>query len=148
MIRLTKEFSFEAAHTLEGYDGSCREIHGHSYRLFVTVAGEPNQDCASPKYGMVIDFSELKRIVNKHIISRLDHSFVLRNTERTTKIVAGLSAYFSNIVIVDYQPTCENMLQDFAARISAELPAEVSLFALKLHETATSYAEWFASDNK
>ena len=58
-IRVTKEFSFEMAHVLEGYDGPCREIHGHSYRLFVTVAGTPCDDPANPKYGMVIDFGIL-----------------------------------------------------------------------------------------
>ncbi len=147
MIRLTKEFSFESAHALEGYDGSCREIHGHSYRLFVTVVGEPIEDISNPKCGMVMDFGQLKQVVNEQIISRLDHSFVLRNTERTSKIMEGLSAHFKNVVIVDYQPTCENMLADFAARISPKLPTGVSLFSLKLHETATSYAEWFASDN-
>ena len=49
VIRLTKEFTFEAAHMLEGYDGLCREIHGHSYRLFVTVKGKPEVDVESPK---------------------------------------------------------------------------------------------------
>ena len=56
IIRLTKEFTFEAAHALEGYDGLCREIHGHSYRLFVTVKGTPCADESNPKFGMVMDF--------------------------------------------------------------------------------------------
>ena len=81
-IRLTREFSFEAAHALEGYDGKCREIHGHSYRLFVTVIGEPITDENSPKLGMVMDFGELKRIVNGEIVDRLDHAFIMRRTER------------------------------------------------------------------
>ncbi len=148
MIRLTKEFTFESAHALEGYDGACREIHGHSYRLFVTVAGEPNDDTLSPKCGMVMDFGDLKRIVNKEIISRLDHSFVLRHSERNDSIMQSLAPHFANIITVDYQPTCENMLYDFAERIKQNLPTGVRLFALKLHETATSYAEWFASDNE
>lgn len=58
IIRLTKEFTFEAAHALEGYDGLCREIHGHSYRLFVTVKGTPCADESNPKFGMVMDFGE------------------------------------------------------------------------------------------
>ena len=99
-IRLTKEFSFEAAHLLEGYDGACREIHGHSYRLFVTVRGVPVCDGRNPKLGMVMDFGQLKRIVG-----------------------------------------------DFAARIAPRLPEGVELYALRLHETATSYAEWVAEDN-
>ena len=81
VIRLTKEFAFESAHALENYDGACREIHGHSYRLFVTVKGSPIEDRCSPKCGMIMDFGDLKRIVNDQIISSMDHSFVLRRSQ-------------------------------------------------------------------
>ena len=133
IIRLTKEFTFEAAHALEGYDGLCREIHGHSYRLFVTVKGTPCADESNPKFGMVMDFGELKRIVNEQILSR---------------VAEQIGCRFGRIVLVDYQPTCENMLADFAARIEADLPSHVKLHALRLHETATSFAEWMAEDNR
>lgn len=146
-IRLTKEFSFESAHTLDGYDGLCREIHGHSYRLFVTIIGTPSAEPSDPKFGMVMDFGELKRIVNREIIEPLDHSFVLRDTPRNREIEAALGASFEKVVRVAYQPTCENMLGDFAARLQAALPERVSLHSLRLHETASSYAEWFAEDN-
>ncbi len=148
MIRLTKEFSFEAAHALEGYDGACREIHGHSYRLFVTIKGEPISDMSHPKCGMVMDFGELKRIVNDQIISKLDHAFVMRRSAQSLGVEKAVGEVFHNIVLVDYQPTCENMLSDFAERIMRQLPSGVELFSLKLHETATSFAEWYASDNK
>lgn len=146
IIRLTKEFSFEAAHALGGYDGPCREIHGHSYRLFVTIKGRPSCDEHDPKQGMVMDFGVLKKIVNEEIISRFDHALVLRSTvnEELRKVLA---AQFDNLVQVDYQPTCENMLDDFARRIMARLTEGVTLHSLRLHETASSYAEWFAEDN-
>ncbi|WP_300903901.1 6-carboxytetrahydropterin synthase [uncultured Alistipes sp.] len=147
VIRLTKEFSFEAAHALDGYDGPCREIHGHSYRLFVTVKGRPSACDDDPKCGMVMDFGVLKRIVADEIVSRLDHAFVLRRGTENDALCAALEGRFSNIVRVDYQPTCENMLEDFARRIAARLPQGVALHALRLHETATSYAEWLAEDN-
>ncbi len=146
-IRLTKEFSFESAHALDGYDGLCREIHGHSYRLFVTIKGEPICEEGNPKLGMVMDFGDLKRIVNAEIVDRLDHSFVLRDSEQNAELRAALGAKFSKIVIVDYQPTCENMLADFAARLQKALPSRVELYSLRLYETATSYAEWYLSDN-
>lgn len=148
IIRLTKEFTFEAAHALEGYDGLCREIHGHSYRLFVTVKGTPCADESNPKFGMVMDFGELKRIVNEQILSRLDHAFVMRRTAKSTRVAEQIGCRFGRIVLVDYQPTCENMLADFAARIEADLPSHVKLHALRLHETATSFAEWMAEDNR
>lgn len=145
-IRLTKEFSFEAAHALGGYDGPCREIHGHSYRLFVTIKGRPSTDPQDPKQGMVMDFGVLKKIVNEEIISQLDHALVLRSTA-DEKLRNVLAEQFENMVEVDYQPTCENMLEDFARRILARLPEGVTLHSLRLHETASSYAEWFAEDN-
>lgn len=147
-IRLTKEFSFESAHALDGYDGLCREIHGHSYRLFVTVVGEPSRDESNPKLGMVMDFGDLKRIVNREVIEPLDHSFVLRDSEQNKELKGLLGAKFKKVVLVDYQPTCENMLSDFAERIAKAMPEGVTLHSLRLHETATSFAEWYAEDNK
>ena len=146
-IRLTKEFSFESAHALDGYDGLCREIHGHSYRLFVTVVGEPSQCESDPKLGMVMDFGDLKRIVKCEIVDRLDHSFVVRGSEQNVALIASLGEKFKNVVVVDYQPTCENMLSDFAERLQRALPTNVQLYSLRLHETATSYAEWYLDDN-
>ena len=147
MIRLTKEFSFESAHALWGYDGKCRESHGHSYRLFVTIKGEPIADEQSPKLGMVMDFGELKAIVAREITDRLDHSFVMRRTEQAEALAAAMGSQFTNVVLVDYQPTCENMLIDFAARLKAALPDGVTLHSLRLHETATSFAEWYSDEN-
>lgn len=146
-VRVTKEFRFEMAHVLWNYDGPCRNVHGHSYRLFVTVAGIPVSDRENPKYGMVIDFSELKRIVKKEIVDIFDHSVVLavrENDDRTEKF----RSLFGNVIAVEYQPTCENLVADFAGRIIPLLPGNVRLHSLKLYETATSFAEWFAEDNK
>ena len=111
---------------LDGYDGPCREIHGHSYRLFVTVKGCPAEDDTNPKCGMVMDFGVLKGIVNEEVVSRFDHALVLRATRRDAPLRAVLAERFGNIVTVDYQPTCENMLGDFAARIARRLPREWS----------------------
>jgi 6-pyruvoyltetrahydropterin/6-carboxytetrahydropterin synthase len=143
-VRITKEFNFEMAHLLENYDGLCRNIHGHSYRLFVTIIGEPEQDPASPKFGMVMDFSVLKAIVRREIVDKLDHALLVHKNERNTNRFDGLS---ERIFKVSFQPTCENMVGHFADIIRAYLPENVSLFSVKLYETATSYAEWHASDN-
>ena len=147
-IRLTKEFSFESAHALEGYDGKCRHIHGHSYRFYVTVIGEPVTDPANPKCGMVMDLGELKALVNEEVVEPMDHAFVMRRTESADAVDRVLREGFGNVVLVDYQPTCENMLADFASRISRRLPAGVALYSLKMYETATSFAEWYAEDNE
>jgi 6-pyruvoyltetrahydropterin/6-carboxytetrahydropterin synthase len=147
IIRVTKEFSFEMAHALWNYDGPCRNVHGHSYRLFVTLSGTPSDNHYDPKNGMVIDFTDLKNIVRKEIIGVFDHAVTLSENHGKEKIEL-LRSMFGNTVVVDYQPTCENLVADFAARIKKQLPEKVRVHSLKLYETATSYAEWHASDNE
>ena len=145
-IRVTKEFNFEIAHALWNYDGPCANIHGHSYRMFVTVIGEPIDDENNPKNGMVIDFGDLKKIVNQEIIIPLDHAIIL-NYKAFESFKGIKNAMFSKKYIVDYQPTCENMVIDFVSKLKTKLPTNLKLHSLKLHETATSFAEWFAEDN-
>ena len=144
-IRLTKEFKFEMAHALLGYEGPCKNIHGHSYYLYVTVIGDVTEEKNSSQTGMVMDFTDLKNIVNSEITNRLDHALAL-NIDTPKEILDSLKS-FDNLVLMPYQPTCENMLIDFADRIQKKLPPHISLFCLKLCETVTSFAEWYAADN-
>ncbi len=148
LIRITKNFDFEAAHALYGYDGKCKNIHGHSYKLSVCVLGKPIDDTAHIKNGMVMDFSDLKRLVNNEIVAVFDHATVLNRQSPHIKLAETLEAHAHKIVLVDYQPTSENMLIDFAKKLKKGLPKNVTLHSLKLYETANSFAEWFASDNK
>ena len=145
-IRITKIYNFEMAHILKDYDGPCRNIHGHSYKLFVTVSGTPITDSSSPKLGMVMDFKELKTIVKNHIVNRFDHALVI-NSETDTDMIESMQKHMEKLILVDYQPTSENLIIDFATIISSKLPEGVKLFSLRLWETATSYSEWFAGDN-
>lgn len=146
VIRVTREFTFEMAHVLGNYDGPCRNVHGHSYRLFVTLSGIPVNDRNNPKNGMVIDFTELKNIVMNKIVNQFDHAVVI-SREFDTEKREMMKKTFGNTVIVDYQPTCENLVSDIAGKLLHEMPSGVSLHSLRLYETAKSYAEWFAEDN-
>ena len=146
VIRVTKQFHFEMAHVLFNYDGPCRNVHGHSYKLYVTISGKPLNDLSDPKNGMVIDFTDLKAIVKKEILEIFDHALVI--SKNYDKIMPdNFRQVFGNVVAVNYQPTCENLVADFAERIKIHLPIGINLFSIKLYETATSYAEWFAADN-
>ena len=145
-IRVTKEFSFEMAHALYGYDGACKNIHGHSYVMHVSVIGEPVYDSAHVKNGMVIDFSDLKKIVKEKIVDEVDHALVL-NGDSPHRQLESLHSNFEKIIFVHYQPTCENLLIDFKNRIEKLLPKYVKLQSMRLSETTSSYAEWFADDN-
>jgi 6-pyruvoyltetrahydropterin/6-carboxytetrahydropterin synthase len=146
-IRLTGEFRFEMAHSLWNYDGPCRNIHGHSYKLNVTVIGQPREEESHPKNGMVIDFSDLEKIINENIISYFDHSVVI-NSAADRPELKETSRMFDKFYIVDYQPTCENLLVYIVKKINDKLPSGIKLFSAKLRETETTSAEWYASDNQ
>ena len=145
-IRITKEFKFEMAHALKGYDGPCKNIHGHSYELFVTVTGKPIDDNTSSNNGMVIDFKLLKNIVRENIIENYDHALILHK-ESAALINDDSKELYGKLLAVDYQPTSENMLIYFAAILKNKLPVNVKLYSLLLRETVTSFAEWYAEDN-
>jgi 6-pyruvoyltetrahydropterin/6-carboxytetrahydropterin synthase len=146
-IRITKQFSFETGHALYGYDGKCKNVHGHSYKLSVTVVGTPIIDRNNVKFGMVIDFSDLKSIVKEEIVDQFDHATFFNQTTPHVELATELKNRGHHVILVDYQPTSENMVFDFAQKIKSRLPKTVQLFSLKLQETETSFAEWFASDN-
>ena len=145
-IRITKHFDFETAHALYGYDGKCKNIHGHSYQLYVTIIGTPIHDKTNPKNGMVLDFGDLKKIVKNEIVDVFDHAIVLNKNSPHYDLAKQIQDHASRIILVEYQPTSENMIVDFAQKISKKLPVFVALHSLKLYETQNSYAEWFASD--
>lgn len=146
-IRITKKFEFEAGHALFGYDGKCKNLHGHSYKLFVTVIGTPITDTENVKNGMVIDFGDLKSIIKTEIIDLFDHAVVFNRLSPHAEIAEDLQQKGHAVILVDYQPTSENLVIDFAQRINKKLPSGISLFSLRLQETESSYAEWFAEDN-
>ena len=146
-IRITKQFNFETGHALYGYDGKCRNVHGHSYKLSVTVIGNPITDTTHVKQGMVIDFGDLKKIVKEEIVNQFDHATVFNKNTPHVELAKELVDRGHNVILADYQPTSENMVIDFAAKIKARLPEKIKLHSLKLQETETSFAEWFASEN-
>ncbi|MGY5846048.1 6-pyruvoyl trahydropterin synthase family protein [Salegentibacter sp. HM20] len=145
-IRITKQFSFETGHALYGYDGKCRNVHGHSYKLSVTVIGKPITDTTNVKFGMVIDFGDLKRIVKAEIVDKFDHATVFNKNTPHVELAEELKSRGHHVILVNYQPTSENMVIDFAEKIKKHLPEHIELHSLKLQETESSFAEWYASD--
>ncbi|MDX1363648.1 MULTISPECIES: 6-carboxytetrahydropterin synthase QueD [Arenibacter] len=146
-IRITKQFNFETGHALFGYDGKCRNVHGHSYKLSVTVIGTPITDTNHVKLGMVIDFGDLKKIVKEEIVDKYDHATVFNKNTPHVELAKELTDRGHNVILADYQPTSENMVIHFAEKIKRRLPENIKLFSLRLQETDSSFAEWYASDN-
>ena len=147
MIRITKIFTFETAHVLYNYDGKCKNMHGHSYKLFVTVKGTPINDINNVKNGMVVDFGDIKKIVKEEIVDVWDHAVLLNALTPHKELGEDLAQKGHKVIECNYQPTCENMLYEIAEKIKNKLPSHVLLAYLKLHETENSYGEWFAEEN-
>lgn len=144
IIRVTKQFHFEMAHALLDYDGPCKNIHGHSYQLNVTVKGKVKTNTSDSDEGMVVDFGIIKKIVKELVVDVFDHALVLNEK---AKIDVSNFEFMNKLIRVPYQPTCENMLVHFAKTIQDHLPNHIKLHSLFLRETNTSFAEWFAEDN-
>ena len=145
-IRITKQFNFETGHALYGYDGACRNIHGHSYKLYVTVIGLPIDDKEDVKYGMVIDFTDLKKIVNQEVVEVFDHATVFNKNTPHKDLAITLKNNGHKVIMADYQPTCELLVIDFANKIKNRLPSNILLHSLKLQETESSFAQWYEKD--
>lgn len=146
-VRVTKEFHFEMAHALWNYDGLCKHIHGHSYKLAITIIGEPIVDLNDQKLGMVLDFGDLKKVVKGPVVDFFDHSLVI-HSEAENYLPAEPNEMYDKVHVFDFQPTCENLVLHIAEKILPLLSPGVELFSVRLYETATSYAEWYAIDNQ
>lgn len=142
LLRLTKQFVFEMAHALPSYEGKCHNIHGHSYKLFVTVEGIPTCARNAATDGMVMDFHALKECVEEAIVEPFDHALVLPRLEGVPEPAGNqLGGYAAKLMVVDFQPTTENLLLHFARLLDGQFPPGVRLYSLKLYETETSCAE-------
>ena len=150
IVRVTKIFTFDMAHALFGYDGPCKNIHGHTYHLSITIKGKVISNPANVKNGMVVDFTDLKNIVKSNIIDLFDHALVLNGNAKEHKALKDqLLMQFEKIIYLPMQPSCENLLLHFKDIL---LPVftkhKLKLQYVKLSETPSSYAEWNVEDNK
>lgn len=130
------------AHALVGYEGRCSRLHGHSYRLEVTVECEASElQNGGSEEGMGIDFGVIKAIVERTIVEPYDHSLLLRHTAETQEVIEVLSRRFEGVYALDWQPTSENILLHFASLITPHIPQGIRLHSLRLHETENNCAE-------
>ncbi|MGY6771696.1 6-carboxytetrahydropterin synthase QueD [Gallibacterium sp. ZY190522] len=139
MLKVAKEFSFDMAHLLDGHDGKCQNLHGHTYKLQVIVSGETENSGA--KKGMVIDFADLKKVVNDLIISPMDHAFIYdQSSEREIKIAQLLQQLNSKTFALPMRSTAENLAQFIFQRLKENVGFH--LHSVRLWETPTSFAEY------
>lgn len=143
MLRLTKIFHFEMAHAIHGYQGACKNIHGHSYELHVTLGTSSVQKEYIPSPGFIIDFKQIKYLVNVALIEKFDHSLVLSEAYVKDHPTNHLH---DNLIIWEVEPSAENILLYMQQVLNAKLPSDIKLLQIKLYETKDSFAEWI-SDN-
>ena len=135
MVTVTKTIKFDAAHVLTNHEGLCKNLHGHTYRVDVSVT-QGDGDTSD----MVIDFKDLKRIASEVVCERFDHAFIY-NTESAgeREIAAVVEKNGMRTVAIPFRSTAENLAKMFFADLKARIPA---LSAVKVWETADSCAEY------
>lgn len=139
MYKVAKEFSFDMAHLLDGHDGKCKNLHGHTYKLQVIVTGDLYQEGA--KKGMVIDFTDLKQAVNEAILQPMDHAFIYDQTsERESKIAKLLTELNSKTFALPYRSTAENLAYFIFHQLKQY--TDLNIACIRLWETPTSFAEY------
>ena len=143
MIKLTKIFHFEMAHAIHGYAGSCKNIHGHSYELHISVGANFTETDFIVAPGFIIDFKEIKNLVQDSVIEQFDHRLLLSNDfiDKNPSI-----STLENLVTFKVEPTAENLLLYIKEILKNVLPEKIKLVQLKLFETKDSYAEWTISN--
>ena len=137
MTTITKTITFDAAHILTNHQGLCKNLHGHTYRVDISVAGDESTD-------MVVDFKELKHLAEGAICERFDHAFIY-NTESKgeCEIAAVVEKNGMRTVAIPFRSTAENLAKYFYGLIKPLVPAPSALRAITVWETAASSATYF-----
>ena len=137
-MKISKIFTFDASHMLDGHDGKCQNLHGHTYQLEVTVASILISEGA--KAGMVMDFADLKTWVKQTILEPFDHAFLYHgNNERESQIAVLLEGWQMKTLRLNQRTTAEHLAIEMYHRLQA---VGVPVCRIKLWETPTSYAEY------
>ena len=144
---ITKYIEVDMGHRVPNHKSKCRNLHGHRYKIVVGVDDKVVTTRGVSDEGMVIDFSDLKKIVREEIVDLFDHATVFNQNTPHVELAEELKNRGHHVILVNYQPTSENMVIDFAKKINDRLPSSIQLHSLKLQETESSFAEWYASDN-
>ena len=135
-INVTKTFTFDAAHNIPEHSGLCKNLHGHTYLLEVTLLGEDN---SLDRKGMLLDFGELKRLINHLVVDKWDHSVLIYpQTDFEKDLVYLLNKHDRRVIVFDKVPTAENMAIEIKKTLEKYIRAK---FRVKLYETPTSFAE-------
>lgn len=147
-MQITKEVTFDCAHMLSGHEGLCANLHGHTYKVQVTVHGTPI--IKGPSMGMLLDFKDLKNVINDVIMSKFDHavifSDVLMRNDSEEALLKWAKENLMRHFIMPGRTTAEEMAEYFKSTIGWELCAggnfaNISAVSVKVWETPNSFVE-------
>jgi len=136
---ITAEIKFDAAHRLSNYEGKCQRIHGHTYRVSITVESSKLNN-----WGAVIDFGDLKRLLKTYVSDRYDHKLILKSGDTENKAISSVLKS-SWVVWMNGNPTAENMARDIYKDIQPALKViakNIKLVEVTVYETATNKATY------
>lgn len=138
-FKTAKQFTFDMAHLLDGHDGKCQNLHGHTYILQVEVSGCLHSDGA--KRGMVIDFGDLKALVKQYVLDRMDHAFIYdQYSQKESEIAAVLQKHHSKTYPLTTRSTAEEMARHIFQILKTD--AKIPVCRVCLWETPTSWCEY------
>lgn len=137
MYKIAKEFQFDACHMLDGHKGKCHNLHGHTYRLIVEISDQLRLHGSSKE--MVMDFADIKTIINQSIISQLDHAYLYdASNSNECKIADLLQQMQRKVFAFPCRTTAEGMSRFIFNQLCDKLPVS----KITLWETPTSYCEY------
>ena len=141
MFKIAKEFQFDACHMLDGHNGKCHNLHGHTYRLLVEISNEIITNGSSAD--MVMDYADIKSVVKQQIIDQLDHAYLYNQNNTNERQIAELLQQMQRkIFAFPCRTTAEGMSKFIFDHLSQFLPVSM----IKLWETPTSYCEYHRSE--
>lgn len=126
--QITKEVTFDMAHRLSFHKGLCRNLHGHTYRLQVTI----NTD------NYFVDFADLQKRIHERVTSLLDHATLLSKDESNIELIKVLESMGMKVHVTEWEPIAENMVRMIATHLNM-----FDIVCIRLWETPTSFVEYY-----
>jgi 6-pyruvoyltetrahydropterin/6-carboxytetrahydropterin synthase len=147
-FQITRRLEFDAGHRIPNHDGQCRHLHGHRYRIEVTLSGKLVQTAGSPDEGMMMDFGLIKNIMQEHIVTPWDHSFFVAKSDQL--LIDFLNSIPGHkTTILNSIPTAENLAKAafdiLQPKLSEAYDGRIRLKQLRLYETPNCWADIFES---
>ena len=146
MVRITKTIEWDMGHRVPNHKSKCRNLHGHRYRMELTLAGELNSMAGDSSEGMVFDFGDIKQFMTANIHDVLDHGFMIyEHDEILTRFFDSVKEQEFRMLRVPFVPTAENIAQWCYEQLAGCFPAGIAIVSVRIYETPNSWAEYVAN---